>query len=322
MTYTKADFSPFRDSLYGVGFHWTAETMPREGDAVPFYDAVAAFDVGAFVEQVRETGARYVLFTLTHHHHCLPGPNPEIDRLIAGRTSDRDLPMELADALAEHNIRFALYYNHGIKQTEKGNQDPEWQEAVGSFPPDMSTYFDNFCRLIAWMGEHYGEKLMAWWFDGAPELSARADPPWAKMTEAARAGHPARLVCHNSGIEETGYELFNPCQDYWAGESTSLDFRPEGETTPGGLPWHVFLSWHPARNARGEPKQTRAARWLMDPVSRNVQWPPPDVDRVLKYLKAFQAVGGAVTFNLLCYQDGSVLETDLEVMREVAAAMR
>jgi len=322
MEYQRADFTPLRELGYGIGFHWTSETMPREGKPLPFLAAVEAFDVEQFVEQTVETGAAYVFFTTTHATHHLPCPNPEVERLIRGRTSRRDLLMELADALAEAGIAMGFYYNHGVQKRTDRVQDPEWQAAVGSLMPDLTTYYENYCRLIAWMGEHYGPKLKAWWFDGAPELATRPGVPWTEMQEAAKAGHRERLVCYNSGIEETGYGLVAPYQDYWAGESTSLDFRPSGQTTPAGLPWHALLSWHPARNARGEPKKTRAARWLMDPVSRNLQWPPPDPERVVDYLQAFHDCSGAVTFNLLCYQDGSALETDLEVMREVRRVLR
>jgi hypothetical protein len=188
--------------------------------------------------------------------------------------------------------------------------------------PDLSAFYGNHCRIIGWMGEHYGQKVMAWWFDGARELASRPGVPWLDLVNAAKAGHAGRLVCYNSGIEETGYELVAPYQDYWAGESTSLAFRPSGLTTPSGLPWHAFLTWHPARNAEGKPKKTRSGRWLMDRVSRGVAWPPPDPERVVAYLRAFHDCRGVVTFNLLCFQDGSALETDLAVMRTVKMALR
>lgn len=320
--YTRADFALLRERVYGVGSHWTTETMPREGERLPFEAAVDAFDVDAFVEQVAETGAGYVLFTATHLTHHMPCPNAEIDRLILGRASRRDLLMELTEALQARDIGFALYYNHGTKKTTTMMQDPEWQAAVWSLMPDRSTYYENLCRLIAWLGTHYGPRLLAFWLDGGRELASWPRTPWRELTAAAKAGFPDRLVCYNTGIEETGYELVTPYQDYWAGESTSLDFRPFGKATPTGLPWHTFLTWHPARNAQGQPKKTRAGRWLMDPVSRNVAWPPPDPARVLAYLDAFRACDGAVTFNLLCYQDGSVLESDLDVMRQVRAHVR
>jgi len=322
MSYQRADFTPLRELGYGIGFHWTSETMPREGRALGFAEAVDNFDVDAFVSQAAATGAGYVLFTTTHLTHHLACPNPEVERLILGRSTRRDLLMEMADGLADAGMGFVLYYNHGIKKTASMIQDPEWQAAAGSLMPDLTTYYENHCRLIGWMGKHYGPKLKAWWFDGAREFATRPGVPWAEMVQAAKAGHPERLVCYNSGIEENGYELVAPYQDCWAGESTSLDFRPSGEATPAGLPWHAFLSWHPARNARGEPKKTRAARWLMDPVSRGLQWPPPDPKRVVDYLQAFHDCSGVVTFNLLCYQDGSALETDLEVMKEVKAVYR
>ena len=55
----------------------------------------------------------------------------------------------------------------------------------------------------------------------------------------------------------------------------------------------------------------------MRPESRDLDWPPPPVEAVTAYLRRFQAQGGTVTFNLLCYQDGSAYPSDLETMKGV-----
>ena len=331
MSFHRAAFTPLRECLYGIGFHWTTTTMPRVGQPGPFEEAVEAFDVPALAERVAETGAGYVLLTTTHERHHMPAPHPDVDRLIAGRTCRRDLIMEIADALAARGVRLALYYNHGttVHAPRDGSpptrahwMDADWRAAVGGHLADTTTYYENYRRIVGRLGERYGRKVIAWWFDGGLEFPGYPEVPWESMAEAARAGNPERLICYNSGIEEMGFTPVTECQDYWAGEATSLDFRPSGPATPGGWPWHVFLTWHPARNARGEVKKTRSGRWGLDAASRDLAWPPPPVERVAAYLDAFRACGGAVTFNLFCYRDGGILETDLGVMREVRRRYR
>lgn len=309
MSYQRADFAPLRDTGYGIGFHWTALTAPRDGEPLDFQDAVDAFDVDAFVQQAVDAGAGHVLITTTHAWQKMPCPNPEVDKLVAGRTCKRDLLMELADGLAAAGIKLMLYYHHGI---HAHGQDAEWREAVGWQSPD---YYDNYCRVVGWLGEHYGPKVIAWWFDAAGDLANRSDPPWDRMAAAAKAGHPGRLICQNAGIEN--HKMYTECQDYWAGEVCRLNYLPRGgRLTPGGLPWYSFTSWH------GDSRKAMCGHWLIDLENRKLDWPAPPAEAVVAHARRFQAVGGVVTFNLLCYQDGTALDTDLAVMREAKRLLR
>jgi hypothetical protein len=292
--------------------------VPREGEPLAFPDAVEAFDVEALVDLAQRTGAGHVLFQATHAKHWLPGPNPEVDRILPGRTCERDLIMEIADALAAVGVPLIVYYHHGTDLKTRGvnEDDEEWAEAVGAYREDQTAYYDNYCRVLGWMGEHYGPKIMAWWFDAGYGLQFRppAEPtPWERMTAAAKAGFPDRLVTYNPGIAK--YTLYTLCQDYWAGEINGLDFRPSGPLTPTGLPWYSFMTWV-------QQPGTPWGVWGIDMESRDVVWPAPDPDAVAAYLEAFWACGGAVTFNLLCYQDGSVMEGHAEVLEEMRRRYR
>ena len=311
MAYQRADFSVLRDTGYGIGFHWTTATVPREGEPKPFDQAVADFDVDAFVEQAVEAGAGHVLFTSTHSRHWMCCPNPEVDRIISGHTCERDLIGDLADGLAAAGIKLIVYYNHNIYPH---TPDVEWRQAVGMDPLDAPRYFDNWCRVIGWMGERYGEGIAAWWFDGGYHLNELPDTPWERLTAAAKAGHPGRLVCYNPGIER--HTLYTECQDYWAGEVCRLEYIPRGPLTPSGLPWYAFLSWH------ADSRKPSCGVWVMSEDNRDLDWNQPPVEAVATCLRRFQAAGGTVTFNLLCYQDGSALDTDLAVMRQLKALTR
>lgn len=315
MNYQRANFDPIRRSIYGVGLHWTTWTMPRTGKPLPFNEAVAQFDVAAFVQQVVESGAGHVLFMANHALHWLPGPNPEVDRILPGRTCERDLIMEVADALRTHQIPMGLYYNHGVyhpPNNPEGYQDPQWQKAVGSLETDRSRYYDNYCNVLAWMGEHYGEKVISYWFDGGYEHARFEDTPWDRFAAAAKAGNANRLITYNSGIAEL--ESYTPYQDYWAGELVDLTFEPGGDCTPSGFPWYTFLTWHKAPGGWG--------LWGLDADTITQEWPSPPTEEVEALLRRFQKVGGAVTFNLFCYQDGSFLESDLGVLRELLETVR
>lgn len=310
MGFQRADFSQLHGTGYGIGFHWISGTYPREGKPLPYCEAVEAFDVDTFVKQALETGAGHMLFTTTHARQCFPGPHPEIERILPGRTCQRDLIMEIADGLAAAGIKLMVYYNQGIC-----GHDPEWMDAVGVKEPDHSTYYDNYCSILNWIGKHYGPKVIGYWIDGGYDLDRLGDVPWQRLYEASKVGYANRLLCWNAGIEE--YHLYTPYQDYWAGEVVGLEFRPSGALTQSGLPWHAFVDWY------HNPDAPECGQWgIWSERDRHLERPLIEVDQVIEFLQAFRDLGGAVTFNLLCYQDGSVLETDLQVMREVKKIVR
>lgn len=305
--YQRADFGPLAATKYGIGFHWTTWTAPQTGEPLPFEAAVDAFDVDAFVAQAVECGAGHVLFTATHARHHLPCPNPEVDLILPGRTCQRDLLLELADGLAAEGILFLVYYNHGLH-----GGDPEWHEAVGYKDPDHRKYFDTCNRILGWLGERYGQKITAFWFDHG--LNSFGDTPWLEMTRGAKAGNPNRLICYNTGIEQ--HKCLTPYQDYWAGEVCRLSYFPIGPVTPAGFPWYSFVSWHVA------PDKPMCGEWGISMQHQQTPYPQACADCATAYVERFLAVGGAVTFNLLCYQDGSAYPPDLAVMRELKQRLR
>ena len=117
--YTRANTDWLAKCRYGVGVHWTAQTVPRQGSPLPFQKAVDAFDVKRFVGQLAYAGADYLLFTSAHALQMLPAPHPVIDKILPGRTCKRDLIAELADALAAKGMPLLVYYNHSCNRKDR-----------------------------------------------------------------------------------------------------------------------------------------------------------------------------------------------------------
>ena len=61
MTYQRADIAPLRETLYGIGFHWTAASMPRQGEPVAFEDAVDAFERSGVIRGAIGPAAEYLI---------------------------------------------------------------------------------------------------------------------------------------------------------------------------------------------------------------------------------------------------------------------
>ena len=94
---------------YGVMFHWTSQSTPEIGAAKPYNEAVNAFNVKAFTDQVVKTGAGYVIFTTNHAEPYFPAPLKEWEKVYPGHTTQRDLVEEIADSLQKHHIKLFLY---------------------------------------------------------------------------------------------------------------------------------------------------------------------------------------------------------------------
>ncbi len=91
----QADTQWFRNARYGLMCHWTSQTVPRHGPPKAYAEAVRDFDVKTFAEQVEQTGARFVSITTSHAMMYFPAPLKSLDRILPGRTTQRDLIGEL-----------------------------------------------------------------------------------------------------------------------------------------------------------------------------------------------------------------------------------
>ncbi|MFA6564654.1 MAG: alpha-L-fucosidase [Verrucomicrobiia bacterium] len=313
--YTRANTDWLAKRRYGIGVHWTAQTVPRNGDPLPFQRAVDAFKLKEFVEQVRHAGADYVLFTAAHALQMLPAPHPVIDRLLPGRTCKRDLIGELADALAAHGLPLLVYWNHSCN----GRNDPEWRKAVGYDGKDKTILARNLIEIIAWMGRRYGKKIKAWWFDSSYSLDPRGPHnsvttdmtgfqfPWERFTVAAKIGFPGRLVTYNAGVAQT--YLYTTHQDYWAGELVNLKVPATSRYLNNGLQW---FGWT-CLDHRG---------WVH--TKRNTDIPKPlyTDDEVIAFVRACNAHQAPMTFNVGIYQDGTMASASVEQLRRLGSNLR
>jgi hypothetical protein len=300
---------------FGIGVHWTAQTVPRTGQPLPFQQAVDAFDVKRFVERLAHAGADYLLFTSTHALQMLPAPNPVIDRILAGRTCQRDLIAELADALAANGMSLLVYYNHSCN----GNDDPEWRTAVGYDGTDKGVLARNLLGIVGWMGERYADQIKAWWFDSPYSLDARGPHnsvttdmtgfqfPWERFTVAAKLGHPARLVTYNAGVNETF--RYTTHQDYWAGEMVNLDTPARSRYLDNGLQWFGWTCL-----------EDRA--WVHTRLDTPIRPPLYTDEQLLGYVRTCNQHGAPMTFNVGIYQDGTMAEASVEQLHRLNRALR
>ena len=300
---------------FGIGVHWTAQTVPRNGSALSFQKAVDAFDLRKFVDQFRDTGADYLLFTAAHALQMLPAPHPGIDQILPGRTCQRDLIAELADALASRGKPLLVYYNHSCNQS----QDRAWEQAVGYHDRDKQRFAQNLADIVGWMGEKYKNKIRAWWFDSPYSLDPRGPHnsvstdmtgfqfPWERFTVAAKRGYPARLVTYNPGVAETF--LYTTHQDYWSGELVDLNAPAKNRYLANGLQWFGWTCL-----------EDRA--WVHHQVNSPIPKPLYSDQEIIAYVRECNAHQAPMTFNVGIYQDGSMAEASIEQLRRLSDALK
>ena len=313
--YRRANTDWLARCRFGIGVHWTAQTVPRRGTPLPFQKAVERFNLEGFVKAVEYSGADYVLFTAAHALQMLPAPHPVIDKILPGRTCRRDLIQELADALAAKGKALLVYYNHSCNH----QQDRPWEKAVGYHGRNKEHLADNLMDIVGWMGQRYKEKIKAWWFDSPYSLDPRGPHnsvttdmtgfqfPWERFTVAAKLGCPDRLVTYNAGVNQTF--LYTTHQDYWAGEMVNLKTPAKSRYLNNGLQW---FGWTCAEDRR----------WVQSKLDTPIPPPLYSDEQVIDFVRTCNKHMAPMTFNVGIHQDGTMASASVKQLHRLAAALR
>lgn len=313
--YKRANTDWLAKCRYGIGVHWTAQTVPRQGPPVPFQKAVDRFNLKAFTDAVAHAGADYALFTTTHALQMLPAPHPEIEKILPGRTCQRDLIGEMADGLAAKGIRLLLYYNHSCNH----KQDAAWEKAVGYHDPKKDRLANNLMEIVGSMSERYKDKVKAWWFDSSYSLDARGPHnsvttdmagfqfPWETFTVAAKRGYSDRLVTYNAGVDKTF--LYTSHQDYWAGETNDLKHPAKNRFLDNGLQWFGWTCLD-------------ARVWVHSKLDTEIPKSNYSDEALLDYVRTCNTNQAPMTFNVGVYQDGTFEPAAVEQLARLGKALK
>jgi Alpha-L-fucosidase len=289
---------------YGVMFHWTDFTQPREGTKKPYPDAVEAFDVNAFADLLEQMGAGYVIFTLNHAHPHCPAPIRAWETVHPQWTTRRDLIGDIADALKKHAIRLILYINSPV-MTKFGKTGETGLYEL-TFSEEQFTHIHK--DILSEIGSRYGEKLAGYWFDSwYQSLAAYPDVPVESIYRYTKVGNPNRVTALNFWI----FPVLTPWQDYWAGEFNRLQ--------------NSFPSRYIRRGA-GKGFQAHGLLSMLESWVHSDPGPIPppqfSVQDLVAYVKANMERQAVTTINIGIYQDGTVEQSSLEMMRQLRRAIR
>jgi hypothetical protein len=301
-----------QEGPFGLMVHFLRHLQPKEGNPIADWnEMVNGFPVERFCQEVQETGAKWLIFTIGQNNGYYCSPNPVLESLLAGRCSERDLLLELSRNLKKRDIRLIAYL-----PSEVDSADEELRAAFGwdIHPRDKSVFQERYMAVIWSWAERLGEDLDGWWFDGCYDASkmkflrtrdwdnSRFD--YAAWASATKAGNPNAVVALNPGADAMGYAFRE--QDYLAGEVNDLKRLPDGPLVDG-LQWHA-LTWIDCFWMHAERPGPIAPPRFTD-------------DELYEYVAACRRQGGGVTLNIGIYQDGTMAEQSLAQLRRISGRL-
>lgn len=309
----------FKDAGYGLMFQWTNRATPPEGPIKAWDQKVNDFDLDAFMTLVDESGAAYVVWSITWGNQYLSAPIKSLDAIIAGRTTKRDLLKEMSDRLHEKGVKLIFYYHYGYECYH--STDTDWLTAAGGYDADKTKLYTNVMNIISEVGNRYGDKLDGWWFDGGARYlnchfdgSSAADgiltAPFKAFTAAAKTGNAERMVAYNSWIKPRITEY----QDYYGGEGKTA-FKP-AELSEG-----VFISGR-QRGLQAHGCFPLEKRWGHIDLNTPIAKPKFNLTQLTRFVTRAQQNRAPLSINLEMYEDGSVSPASRALLKELKTAVR
>jgi hypothetical protein len=289
---------------YGAMFHWTDFTQPRDGMKKPYPEAVTAFDVDTFARLMSEIGAAYVIFTLNHAHPHCPAPIQAWEAIHPGWTTRRDLIGDIADVLEKRGIRFLLYINSPVL-TMLGDIGTTGLYKLTCSEEQFTEIHKN---VLTEIGSRYRDNLAGYWFDSwYQSLAAYPDVPIEAIYRYCKVGNPARITAFNFWI----FPVLTPWQDYWAGELNALQNPFESRYIQRGA----------GTGFQAHGMVSMLESWVH---SETGPIPPPQfsTEDLIAHVKANMEHQAVTTINIGIYQDGTIEQSSLDMMRQLRRAIR
>ena len=307
----------FRNAGYGLMFQWSNRATPPKGPIKPWEEKVNDFDLDGFVNMVEESGAAYVLWSVTWGNQYISAPIQSLDAIIKGRTTQRDLLGEMADALHARGIKLIFYYHYGYDCNH--SIDADWMKASGGYQADKTDFYKNWMAIVSEIGDRCGDKLHGWWFDGGqryynchfdntPGDKGILSAPFKELTQAARKGNPRRIVAYNSWIKPCLTEY----QDYYGGEGAHVSSGLDQGSFPSG----------PQQGLLAHGCFIFESKWGHIEKDTPIPKPKFSLDKLTRLVEKAQKEQSPLSINLEMYEDGSVSPDSIALLKQLKAAIR
>lgn len=281
-------------------------------------DAVNMLDVERLAYRLHKMNVGYYFITLLQGSKHLLAPNATYDSIAGTKPGEacaiRDIPMELAEALAKYDIDLCLYYT---------GDGPWMHEEIGEkfgFVAPREHVSERFVKKWASVLEEYavryGDRVKAWWIDGCygqpaphrPECAFHyTDELLTHYYNAIKKGNPTAAVAFNDGVDYLVHKYYVN-EEFTAGESRGIREKiPQTGNLDGAL-HHVLFPL-------GVRESFIGGAWACE----GVKYPK---EYILQYIRAMNRLGGAVTVDIKVYADGDLDAEQEAVLRWVGILIK
>jgi hypothetical protein len=181
-----------------------SQTVDKGYTSAQWNAAVNSFNVKSFATQVQATGAKNILLMLGQNTGYYNSPNSAYEgyaKVAAGtRCSTRDLPMEIADALAPMGIGMYLYLPEdvGWGDTQAANNFGLTALAVANWVVDAN-FTPKWNAVVKTWADRYGSKVKGWFFDGYESRWGVTQAMAQTYRNTCLAANPCGVVLFNGG---------------------------------------------------------------------------------------------------------------------------
>ena len=261
--------------------------------------AVKCFDVEKLAYNLHKMNAGYYFITLMQGTKHMIAPNATFDKIAGTKPgeacSTRDLPMELADALAKYDIDLCLYYTGDGPHADRtiGARFGYNGDAGDGSNVDLA-FCQNWAAVLEEYAVRYGDKVKAWWIDGCYRDTLGYKDEYLKLFyDAVKKGNPNGAVSFNGGVAQTlvkNYEF----EDFTCGEFNDFLYIPPSKYVDGAL-GHILAPYGYEPN--GEFWWIWAG-W----GATGIKHPPKYMS---DYVRKLSSVGVPVTIDIRVNIDGS-----------------
>jgi hypothetical protein len=296
------DLQNSRDtSCWNMGKHTDWDTCVNE------------FSVTRFVDDVVQTGAGYVVFTIQQNSGYCCAPNKRYDYYCGkNKCSERDLFGEIADALAEKNIRVMMYASANAPMYDQQAIEGLSYTYGAKSPDHYAAFRLKWYEIIEEYAARYGTRLSGWWIDGCGDPNGAGhiwnDETLSGFARALKAGNQDAILCFNpqnmhpdsENVNKGIVHSWNSIEDYTAGEAFVM----------GSLPEKRFIGLQ---------------QWNMT-IFMGENWAMPEVKYPhsvwINFMRKIFDKQGTITLDLNLRRDGSINPQQLKQMHAIKNAFK
>ena len=316
----RANTTWFSQAGYGLMFQEGAWSYPRTGGKRDINTQANGFDVNAFVNMVKSTGASYVIWSFSWYTYQPYAPIASVNNAIGGsnpygeaNTSNRDLIGEMSSALHAQGIKFMMYYHRGepasaLPWFQSNVWDPNFSpRGAVSNPPNRDTFFNDWKNVVSEVGNRYGTNLDGWFFDdGMVYYPAKFE----SLEQAARSGNSNRLVAWNPWIGARVTDF----QDVWMGENHHTENITGSSTNGTGI-----LTAGPNKGELEHGMFNVNSDWGVHNANQTTGGPSFSAQTAANWVCAGKAKGSPLSFDIFLWDGGTQPDVDSSTLNTLVS---